>query len=311
MHSCGKIRVDEEELKEILRKVVIFARQRITIFEKSPMGILIVNKDGLVLDANPAVIRNLREDPVGRSIFDMLPNDFAERALKAVRESIERDETLTFQDTMNLRHYILHFNPCRPFDGEMYCLVMILDITRIVRMQRMMDIARRIGSTILHAKEKEDMLRGVAEILSEPEEFSAVVMRSGDLEITAGGGRSGREYTFQMEFGSEKVGSVSIWSVRELDEAEISLLQTIVSDVGLAAKLMDMRLQLERNIVQIAYLVDGIRNPLTAIQLNAELYADNTLRENLLEQVEKIKNSVSKLDSCWRESEKILRILRL
>ncbi len=50
---------------------------------------------------------------------------------------------------------------------------------------------------------------------------------------------------------------------------------------------------------------------LTAIQLNAELYADNTLRENLLEQVEKIKNSVSKLDSCWRESEKILRILRL
>ncbi len=59
MHSCGKIRVDEEELKEILRKVVIFARQRITIFEKSPMGILIINKDGLVLDANPAVVRNL------------------------------------------------------------------------------------------------------------------------------------------------------------------------------------------------------------------------------------------------------------
>ncbi len=78
---------------------------------------------------------------------------------------------------MNLRHYLLHFNPCRPFDDEMYCLVMILDITRIVRMQRMMDIARRIGSTILHAKEKEDMLRDVAEILSEPEEFSAVVMR--------------------------------------------------------------------------------------------------------------------------------------
>ncbi len=303
--------MDEDELRETLRKLVIFARQRITIFEKSPVGILIIDRNGLILDANPAVIRNLGNNPVGKSIFDVLPHDFAERVLKAVQKSIDDNETLSLQESTNLKHYILHLHPCTPFNNERYCLVMTLDITKIVRVHIMMDIARRIGSTVLHVREKEGMLKEVAKILSEPDEFRSVVIKSGDFEVSLGESGDGIEYTFPMKFGAEKTGLVKIRSKRELDDAEISLLQTILSDVGLAIKLVEMRLQLEKNIVQIAYLVDGIRNPLTAIQLNAELYATSPLRERLLEQVEKIKNSVSKLDSCWRESEKILRILKL
>ena len=63
--------------------------------------------------------------------------------------------------------------------------------------------------------------------------------------------------------------------------------------------------------MEIAHLVDGIRNPLSAILLNAELYADKVLYEKIREQVLRVIDLLRRLDNSWTESEKIIKTLRL
>ncbi|MEM3698601.1 MAG: hypothetical protein QW672_01940, partial [Archaeoglobaceae archaeon] len=68
--------------------------------------------------------------------------------------------------------------------------------------------------------------------------------------------------------------------------------------------------QLQRNINEIAYLVDGIRNPLAAIFAYMELFADNNLREKVHKQVLRIDKIISRLDRVWLDSEKIKNTIR-
>ncbi|MEM4946439.1 MAG: hypothetical protein QXU31_09050 [Archaeoglobaceae archaeon] len=60
----------------------------------------------------------------------------------------------------------------------------------------------------------------------------------------------------------------------------------------------------------MAYLVDGIRNPLAAIFAYMELSADDKLREKVHKQVLRIDEVISRLDRVWAESEKVKNFIK-
>lgn len=108
-------------------------------------------------------------------------------------------------------------------------------------------------------------------------------------------------------------GSVALELNGNLSEEEVQIIHTFACT--LSTIIEKMRLEEERralmekiqdNVYQMAVLVDHIRNPLTAIALEAERLGSNKILEN----VERINNVVKKLEDGWIESENIWNMLK-
>ena len=68
--------------------------------------------------------------------------------------------------------------------------------------------------------------------------------------------------------------------------------------------------QIHRNMAQMAYLNDNIRNPLTIIMALTDNLCEQDATRLIHNQIEVINNSITKLDQQWYESEKVLNYLR-
>ena len=68
--------------------------------------------------------------------------------------------------------------------------------------------------------------------------------------------------------------------------------------------------QIKQNLIHLAILNDGIRNPLTAISLIINNIPDHRISELILDQVREINMMVHQLDERWVESEQVLKFLR-
>ncbi|MCS7119347.1 MAG: hypothetical protein NZ894_04785, partial [Archaeoglobaceae archaeon] len=115
---------------------------------------------------------------------------------------------------------------------------------------------------------------------------------------------------YPLEFESEI--KVLLFIAEKLRESEFELIRTLLEDVIFVREKLELeeektRLleQLKKNIDELAYLVDGIRNPLAVILSSAELFADEKLRDRIYEQVLRIDKIISRLDKLWMESERI------
>ncbi|RLI75326.1 hypothetical protein DRP05_14990 [Archaeoglobales archaeon] len=122
-----------------------------------------------------------------------------------------------------------------------------------------------------------------------------------------------------MVVDGEVKGVITIYleSERKIDEKEMEMLKTMADDLAFAIKSLELDelkrkayKQIEKNIEQLAVLVDHIRNPLSAIMALAELKADRETAGQIIKQVERINNIIKRLDEGWIESEKIREFLR-
>ncbi|PWR70881.1 PAS domain S-box protein [Methanospirillum lacunae] len=68
--------------------------------------------------------------------------------------------------------------------------------------------------------------------------------------------------------------------------------------------------QIQRNLAQMAFLNDNIRNPLSIIISLADIYLTEDKSQVVQKQVDKISDSITKLDQRWSESEKVLNYIR-
>lgn len=68
-------------------------------------------------------------------------------------------------------------------------------------------------------------------------------------------------------------------------------------------KIQEIEETLARNVSEIACIVDGIRNPLTAILLTGQV--ERNIYEKVKAQVERITNLLDTLDYRWGESENL------
>ncbi len=118
--------------------------------------------------------------------------------------------------------------------------------------------------------------------------------------------------------GENMHGAILLQTQRKPDAEEIELLETLASDLALALDYIDAEKQrnrvysqINRNIQQLAEVVDRIRNPIAIIAGIAETKIDdgNVVRE-ILEQVERIDKLVDDIERCWIKSEELAESLR-
>ncbi len=120
--------------------------------------------------------------------------------------------------------------------------------------------------------------------------------------------------TVPMIANGEVVGIVKVRMYCEPPEEEIEILRTLANDLAFGIKSIELELerdsayrQLQRNIEQISYLIDRIRNPLAAIVGYAEMWESiDGSREKILKQASRIESILATLDRLWKETEEAL-----
>lgn len=80
--------------------------------------------------------------------------------------------------------------------------------------------------------------------------------------------------------------------------------KTLENERGIALE------QIKQNLAQLAILNDGIRNPLTIINISAENIENSVISYQILDQIKRIDEMVHQLDLRWIESEKVLKYLK-
>ncbi len=123
-------------------------------------------------------------------------------------------------------------------------------------------------------------------------------------------------YVFPIIRKDRIFGALIISSKDSLSMKEVEMIGTVINDLSLALDSielerarMDAVKQIEKNIEQIATIVDKIRNPLAEIIGFAELEEDFKHRDKIIGAAYKIERVLRELDKGWIASEEIREFL--
>ncbi len=355
------IGIDLTERIEMEKRLIESEEKFRKIFETSPTLVAILDSEGLFIDANPAMIKSIGFNPVGKKLSEIFTKEVAERRLKKVVEVIKTNRKIQFEDSSKDRYFSNIFLPLT-LKGRRYCVVIARDITQYLRMNKLLSAINEINKLIVREKSVVSLLDNACKILASLREYYSVwvgLIENGRFRRVAGSEeiysidlpveelpecfekarksiqvrsieermRSCPYYSLiksvsciviPMRIENNLRGFVAVHSKGTLpSDEEMELLQTLADDLAFAIKTIEMDevrrkayRQIESNIEQFAILVDQIRNPLAVIAGLAELKADRSLRDMIVEQVSKIDRLIEKLDKGWIESEKVREFLR-
>jgi PAS domain S-box-containing protein len=175
---------DITERKEAERKIKESEEKYRKMFEISPALLAILDEDGVFVEANPAMVRSLGLNPVGKSIYDILPENLAEERLRKMREVIENNEMISFEDSREGREFYNIFVPIW-LKGKKYCMVIAKEITEIKRMSKLLRAVNEINKHLIHEKDEFDLIKSVSEELNSLEYFlSWIGIKRGDILVT-------------------------------------------------------------------------------------------------------------------------------
>lgn len=175
---------DITERKEAERKIKESEEKYRKMFEISPVLLAILDEDGVFVEANPAMVRSLGLNPVGKSIYDILPENLADERLRKMREVIENNEMISFEDSREGREFYNIFVPIW-LKGKKYCMVIAKEITEIKRMSKLLRAVNEINKHLIHEKDEFDLIKSVSEELNSLEYFlSWIGIKRGDILVT-------------------------------------------------------------------------------------------------------------------------------
>gem|GEM_PF-609166 len=268
-----------------------------SVFTHAPVLIAILDKDGRFVEANPAMVKSIGENPVGKELSEIFPKDVAERRLNHLKKALEEGELVEFEDERGGKYFINFYLPLE-LEGEKHCLVIAQDITELRKLNKLLREMVEVNEAIVRIGEREELVKKIEEILSD---YSAKIRDSGQGEC------------LEIRYGDKTYGYLCVENV---DEEMKPLLKALTDDLAFAFKSMEdeerreeLLKQLVENIRTIAYLVDRIRNPLAAIRAFTELFVDDEeVSKKIIQQIERIVDIVEKLDVSWANSEKIARM---
>lgn len=302
--------------EKVLEILITILKTHNDILQKAPVTILLVDRNGKILSANHAAKRSVGFDPIGRNIYDIFDRKVADRRMCNAVKAIDRGEIVVDRDRRDFRHFLTYYRPLSPLD---VCVVMATEITEEVRIQNALRVVQEIRNTLVSTRDPELYAEKVGSPLLGIEGVThvKVILLKRDIssrrrqQIVWQGGRPTGKYRmhFPLTVLDEKVGDVALSLEREMSDEEVTILQTGLDDVAYSIKLSEMREMLAHNIVEMARIIDGIRNPLTAILLNTEMHCEG-VHEKVKVQVERITGLLKSLDEKWIESEKIISFLR-
>lgn len=145
------------------------------IFENSPNIVAIVNKDGMFVEANPAVIESVGLNPIGKSLFEVFPNEVAKRRMRLVKKVLQQNESLTTEDTRDGRYFLVNLVPIELPDGK-HCLVIAREMTELIRLNKLLNAINNINKLIVHEKDERKLLEEACEELASLEDYSTVTI---------------------------------------------------------------------------------------------------------------------------------------
>ena len=125
---------DVTERKEMERKLKESEERFRKVFESAPILLAILNRDGVFIEANREVVKFLGRNPVGKSLFDLLSKEDAERRIRLIREVIDKGKKIVFEDSWvekreaKPRYFRNTLLPIKIAD-ETYCIAISKEIT--------------------------------------------------------------------------------------------------------------------------------------------------------------------------------------
>lgn len=297
------------EPDQVLRTLLTLLKTQNDVLQKVPASIFLVDRDGKFLLANQSAKQRLGFDPTGKNIHDIFEEEVARRRMGNIVKALDKGELVVDKDERDFRHFLTHYHPLPQLN---LCVVVATEITDGTRVQNALRVVEEIRGVISPIRN----LKSVAEKVGTPllkiegATHARVELLNGDTPVVWEKGEPAQyKATLPLTVLGEKAGEVTISLERELLDEEKAILQAGLDDVMYCVRICAMEEALARNISEIARLIDGIRNPLTAILLtvgmnNGELY------EKVKTQVERITKLLESLDERWGESEKIIGDLR-
>ncbi|RLI82939.1 hypothetical protein DRP07_04295 [Archaeoglobales archaeon] len=181
------IGIDLTERIEMERKLIESEEKFRKLFETSPTMIAILDYDGVFIDANPAMIKSIGFNPVGKKLSDLFSRKVAERRLKKVREVIESNHKVEFQDSRGDRYFSNIFSPLT-LKGKRYCVVLARDITQYLRMNRLLNAINEINKLVVHERDVNILLEKACMSLASLREYYSAwagLIRDGRLRNVA------------------------------------------------------------------------------------------------------------------------------
>ncbi len=338
------------------------------IFSHSPVLIGIVNEYGIFVECNPVMEKTIGRNPVGKSFFDLFPEEIARSRFGYLKEALRENKNVSFIDEINGYYFYSSFIPLHLPEGR-FCMAIAEDITELMNLNRLLRTINDVSNLIVHERNPEQMLERICEKLSKLSEYScSIILDVGSggrvigeevecekikslslsypVEITTdlfinGFGKSFRELTGETKtelpscltcdrkcpvkdysymiilplVDSVFYGTMLLFKKEKTFENELEMLKTMARDIAFALRSIDVDeqkrkaySQINKNIEYFAYLLDAIRNPLMVIAGLAEVDGGRNSKL-ILEQVERIKEIIRKLDKGWIETEKVRNYL--
>ncbi len=157
-----KIEVERKKIEKELKESEERFRK---MFEISPDLLALVDKDGVFIEANPAMRRSLGKNPVGKSIFEVLPKEVAEKRMKRIKGVIENNEVVTFEDSRDGREFVNTLLPII-LKGKRYCMVIAREITEIRKMNKLLNTINEINSLIVYEKDSKRLFEKASKLLA-------------------------------------------------------------------------------------------------------------------------------------------------
>ncbi len=227
-----------------------------SVFTHAPVLIAILDKEGRFVEANPAMVRSIGRNPIGKTVSEIFPADVAEKRLRYVKKALEEEKLVVFEDERSGKYFINFYLPIE-LEGEKRCLVIAQEITELRKLNKLLREMVEVSEAIVRIAEREKLVKRVEEILSD---YSAKIRERPDEGVC-----------LEIRYGNKTYGYLCVDNV---DKEKKPLLKALTDDLAFAFKSMEdeerrqeLLQQLAENIKTIAYLVDRIRNPLAASEL--------------------------------------------
>ena len=213
------------------------------------------------------------------------------------------------------------------------------DVTEMVTLENLLRVINNIGKLIVYTKNKEELLNNICHELAsvfssvgiwlidngaykkygtiEMCSFNGVIREKVTIEKCDACGKTKAIFPMIIDSKIKGVLVILLESYQEFEKERIEMLEVLAKDIAFALKTLELDeakreayRQIEDNIYKFAILVDEIKNPLTAILGVAEDIKDEKIKRVIVEQVERIRDIVHKLDEGWIESERVREFLK-
>lgn len=304
-----------QDPEAVLKATLILVEKCHNAVKHAPFYVMLFDYNGRFLDTNLYAVEKLGVNPVGKTLFDLFPEDIASQRLERIRKVIETKRAITVQEKRGHDYFLSNYVPTE-IVGETFCTVIASNISEVIRVKNLLSVASELNALSPIGLEEEEFCKSVAELLCKIDDVVGVEISLNGSKTVCG--EVDRKYSYHIPLHAclNSVGKAKIWSDRELTETETVVIQDLVREVAVKAELYDLRRKLEKLVAQMAYIVDGVKNAVTVIKLYEELHSDGTIPREEWEKVlkaqsDKILDRISNLEDGWKTAENVLLALGL